>query len=277
MTNFTGPTLTRRMLTKVPAITVFFWIVKILATTVGETAADYLNIALGLGLLVTSIVIAIALTVTLVFQFRARKYVPWLYWLAVVLISIVGTLITDNLTDNLGVPLEISTSVFAVALAVTFAIWHRREGTLAIHSIYTTRREGFYWLAILFTFALGTAFGDMIAEKFALGYPLSLLLFVGLFVLVAAAYFVVHINAVLAFWIAYILTRPMGASLGDLLSQPRDSGGLGVGTTWTSVVFLTVIVALVWYLSISKRDVFPPPAAEAGDIDPARSSALEAE
>lgn len=265
------------MLTKVPAITVFFWIVKILATTVGETAADYLNIALGLGLLVTSIVIAIALTVTLVFQFRARKYVPWLYWLAVVLISIVGTLITDNLTDNLGVPLEISTSVFAVALAVTFAIWHRREGTLAIHSIYTTRREGFYWLAILFTFALGTAFGDMIAEKFALGYPLSLLLFVGLFVLVAAAYFVVHINAVLAFWIAYILTRPMGASLGDLLSQPRDSGGLGVGTTWTSVVFLTVIVALVWYLSISKRDVFPPPAAEAGDIDPARSSALEAE
>ncbi|MGH3960673.1 COG4705 family protein [Mycobacterium sp.] len=248
------------MLNKVPEVTVFFWIIKILATTVGETAADYLNLTLGFGLQGTSIVMAIALAVTLYYQFRADHYVAWLYWLAVVLISIVGTLITDNLTDGIGVPLIVSTTVFSALLTVTFIVWYVHEKTLSIHSIHTRKREGFYWLAILFTFALGTAFGDLIAEKFALGYPLSLALFVGLFAVVAIAHLGFKLDAVLAFWLAYILTRPLGASLGDLLSQSRHDGGLGVGTTATTAAFLLTIAALVAYLTVTKRDVHREPA-----------------
>lgn len=252
------------MLNKVPEVTIFFWIIKILATTVGETVADYLNVTLGFGLQGTSIVMAIVLIATLYFQFRADRYVAWLYWLTVVLISIVGTLITDNLTDGLHVPLTVSTTVFSVLLIVTFIVWYRREKTLSIHSIVTTKREAFYWLAILCTFALGTAFGDMLAEKFALGYPISLALFVGLFALVAVAHLGFHLNAVLAFWMAYILTRPLGASLGDLLSQPRHDGGLGLGTTATSAVFLVLIATLVGYLTVTKRDVHRGSATAGG-------------
>lgn len=262
----------RSLWTKVPEVTIFFWVVKILATTVGETAADYLNITLGFGLQTTTAVMAVALIVALTAQFRADRYIPWLYWLNVVLISIVGTLITDNMTDYLGVPLMTSTIVFAGLLIVTFAAWYAKERTLSIHSIFTRRREGFYWLAILFTFALGTAFGDLIAEKFALGYPLSLLLFAGLFAGVAVATLGFRLNAVLGFWLAYILTRPLGASLGDLLSQPRDNGGLGWGTTVTSAVFLLVIVGLVWYLTVSKRDLAAAPSADASDASGASVS-----
>ena len=156
---------TRTLLNKVPQVTVFFWVIKILATTVGETAADFLS-GLGLGLSGTTILMSLVFVVVLVAQFRARRYVPALYWLTVVLISVVGTLVTDNLTDALGVPLEVSTAVFAVALGITFAVWYRVEGTLSIHSIVTFRREAFYWLAILFTFALGTAVGDLVDERF---------------------------------------------------------------------------------------------------------------
>ncbi|MDG3013718.1 hypothetical protein [Speluncibacter jeojiensis] len=266
-----GARTARRLLCKVPEVTVFFWIIKILATTTGETFADYLNMTLGLGLQTTTVVMGIALIVALIAQFRADRYIPWLYWLNVVLISIVGTLITDNLTDGLGVPLTVSTTVFSILLIATFIAWYAKEKTLSIHSIYTRRREGFYWLAILFTFALGTAFGDMIAEKFSLGYPLSLLLFAGLFALVAVATLGFKLNAVLGFWLAYILTRPLGASLGDLLSQPRDAGGVGIGTTVTSVVFLAVIVALVAFLTVTKRDVGAAPTdgtASPRQVDP---------
>ena len=158
------------MLNKVPEVTLIFWVIKVLATTVGETAADFLNVDLGLGLSITSVIMAVLLSIALVVQFRLRKYTPAVYWLAVVLISVVGTLITDNLTDNLGVPLWITTLVFAVALAATFTVWARLEKTLSIHSIFTTRREIFYWLAVLFTFALGTAAGDLVAEGFQLGF-----------------------------------------------------------------------------------------------------------
>jgi uncharacterized membrane-anchored protein len=189
----------RQMLNKVPEVTVYFWIIKILATTVGEVAADFLNLQLGFGLTITSAVMAVLLVVSLVVQFRTDRYLPWLYWLTVVLISVVGTLITDNLTDNLGVPLAVTTVIFAIALAVTFTSWYVSERTLSIHTIFTTRREAFYWLAILFTFALGTAAGDLAAEQLNLGYLVSGLMFAAIIVLVTIAHFGLRLNAVLAF------------------------------------------------------------------------------
>src|SRR3954467_14686107 len=209
----------RTLLNKVPEVTLFFWIIKVLSTTVGETFADFLS-GLGLGLSGTTMVMTAAFIAVLVGQFRTRQYVPGVYLLTVVLISVVGTLITDNLTDALGVPLELSTAVFAVALGATFTVWYAVERTLSIHSIRTSRREAFYWLAILVTFALGTAAGDLIAEKLALGYGWSLVLFAGLIAAITLGHYGLRLNAVLAFWAAYIITRPLGASLGDLLTQP---------------------------------------------------------
>jgi uncharacterized membrane-anchored protein len=244
----------RQMLNKVPEITIFFWIIKILATTVGETAADFLNVNLNLGLTITSYIMSGLLLITLFYQFRLRKYVPGVYWLAVVLISVVGTLVTDNLVDNFGVSLETTTIIFTVALLATFTAWYASEKTLSIHSIYTVKREMFYWLAILFTFALGTAAGDLAAEGLNLGYWVSALMFAALIGVVTIAHYYFKLNAVLSFWIAYILTRPLGASLGDYLSQPSDAGGLGLGTVGTSVIFLVTILSLVIYLTKTRRD-----------------------
>ncbi|MEI4272139.1 hypothetical protein TEK04_10430 [Klenkia sp. LSe6-5] len=263
MTTPLAPSTGRALLNKVPEVTIWFWVIKILATTVGETAADYLNDTLGFGLTNTTLVIGAGFLVVLGLQFRARRYIPPLYWATVVLISVVGTLITDNLTDNLGVPLEATTAVFAVALGLTFAGWYAAERTLSIHSIVTRRREAFYWLAILFTFALGTAAGDLTAERLGAGYWLSALLFAALIGAVAASHLVFKANAVLTFWIAYVLTRPLGASLGDGFSQDKIDGGLGLGTTLTSVLFLATIVAVVAYLAVSKRDQLPPVEADA--------------
>jgi hypothetical protein len=249
------PTVSREPLNRVPEVTLYFWIIKVLCTTIGETAADYLNETLGLGLSKTTYAIGFFFLISLAVQFAAKRYVPWRYWLVVVLISIVGTLITDNLTDNLGVSLVTTTVVFAVLLAIVFAAWYRVEHTLSIHTIFTNRREAFYWLAILFTFALGTAAGDLTAEKLGLGYGLSLLLFAGLIALVTIARFGFKANEILCFWIAYILTRPLGASTGDLLSQPVANGGLGLGTTVTSLIFLAAILATVIYLTITHTDV----------------------
>ena len=258
-----SPSMGRRMLNKVPEVTLFFWVIKILATTVGETAADFLNANLHFGLTGTSVVMSVLLIVVLVFQFRATKYVPGVYWLAVVLISVVGTLVSDNLTDNLGVALTTTTTVFAILLAITFAGWFAVERTLSIHSIVTSRREGFYWLTILFTFALGTSAGDLVAERLNLGYPLSVVLFAACIAVITIAHLRFKLNAVFAFWVAYILTRPLGASMGDLLSQPRHDGGLGLGTTATSVIFLSTILALVTYLAMSRRDVIATESAAA--------------
>jgi uncharacterized membrane-anchored protein len=241
------------MLNKVPEVTLAFWVVKILATTVGETFADYLSDTLGFGLTVTSIIMTFLLVVALVFQFRSPRYIPGLYWLAVVLISVVGTLVSDNLVDNLGVPLWVTTVAFSILLAATFITWFRSEGTLSIHSILTTRRESFYWLTILFTFALGTSAGDLLAEKLNMGYLPSALLFLAAIGVVALAHWVFKLGPVLSFWIAYVLTRPLGASTGDFLSQSRKAGGLGLGTTTTSILFLGVILLVVIYLSIVER------------------------
>lgn len=264
----------RTLLNKVPEVTVFFWIIKVLSTTVGETGADLLATNLGLGLTMTTVVMAVLLAAALVVQFRARRYVPAIYWLSVVLISVVGTLVTDNLTDSYGVSLVATTIVFSIALAVTFAVWYACERTLSIHSIVTSRREGFYWLAILFTFALGTAAGDLLAEKLNLGYGPSLLVFAAAIAVVAAAHYLLKLNAVLSFWLVYILTRPLGASTGDLLSQPRDAGGIALGTLGTSLIFLVIIVALVIFLTRTGRDRDEQPAGDGAATSAGPQSAM---
>lgn len=198
--------------------------------TVGETAADLLNSDLGLGLNGVSLLMSALLAVVLMVQFRTKAYRPGVYWLAVALIRVVGTLVSDNLTDNLGVPLTTSTTVFAIVLAIVFAAWHRTERTLSIHHIDSTRREAFYWPAVLFTFALGTAAGDLVAEQMDLGYWVSAVLFALALAAVAVARFALGLDAVWSFWIAYVLTRPLGASMGDYLAQPTGDGGLGLGT-----------------------------------------------
>jgi uncharacterized membrane-anchored protein len=235
---------------RVPAVTMAFWLIKIMSTTVGETGADYLAVHVGLGTRTTDGIVVVLLIVALFLQLQARRYVPWRYWLTVVLVSVVGTQITDALTDGLDVSLYLSTSVFAVALAGTFTVWYSVERTLSIRTIVTTRRELFYWAAILVTFALGTAAGDLATEELQLGFRLGAVVFAAMIAIVAIAYDR-GANPIVTFWIAYVLTRPLGASLGDLLSQARTYGGFGFGTIITSAAFLIVIVALVAVLSVT--------------------------
>lgn len=237
---------------KVPEVTFFFWIIKVLCTTVGETFADFLNVNLNFGLTDTSVVMGILLIISLVLQFRSKKYVPVIYWITVVFISVFGTLVTDNLTDKYAVPLETSTIIFFILLLATFTLWYSKEKTLSIHSIYTKRREMFYWLAVLFTFALGTAAGDLMAESLGLGYLITgIIVAVIIFIVAVAAK--LKLNSVLSFWIIYIMTRPLGASIGDLLSQPTKFGGLGLGATLTSIIFLAGIFLIILYFTFSKK------------------------
>lgn len=239
----------RQVLNKVPEVTAAFWVIKILSTTVGETGADYLAVNVGLGAAVTATLTAGLLAAVLALQVRERRYVPWTYWSTVVLVSVVGTQVTDILTDKLGVSLFVSTGVFAAALAAVFALWYATERTLSIHAIVTRRREAFYWLAILLTFALGTAAGDLATEALGLGFNLGVVIFGTILAALALAWRL-GANPVTTFWLAYIVTRPLGASLGDLLSQAREYGGLGFGTASTSLAFFAVIVALVTSLSL---------------------------
>jgi uncharacterized membrane-anchored protein len=249
------------MLNKVPEITLYFWVIKILCTTVGETFADNLNENLGLGLTNTSYIMSAVLIAVLVAQFRVRRYVPGIYWLAVVLVSVVGTLISDNLVEN-GVALETTTIAFAAILAAVFAVWYWSERTLSVHTIYTTKREAFYWLAILFTFALGTSAGDFLSEQLEFGYLTAVGIFAGAILVVTVLHFGLKMNAILSFWLAYILTRPLGASIGDYLASPTEEGGLGLGTNVTSIIFLSTILVLVVFLAVSKRDVIGNAASE---------------
>lgn len=252
----------RRLLNKVPEVTIYFWIIKVLCTTVGESAADFLNVNLNLGLTGTSVVTGLLVVVALIFQFSANRYIPSRYWLTVALVSVFGTLVTDNLTDKLGLPLEASTLIFGVLLALTFLVWYLTETTLSIHSIFTRRREAFYWLAILVTFALGTATGDLMAEVLGLGY-LATGIIVASVIAISAVTWRFGLNSVLSFWIIYILTRPLGASIGDYLSQSSSQGGLGLGATVTSLIFVVGILSIVTYLSVTKADVI----ASAATVD----------
>lgn len=241
------------MLNKVPEVTLIFWVIKIMSTTVGETGADFLAVHVGLGTAMTDGIMLALLIVALLLQLRTRRYVPSIYWLTVVLVSVVGTQITDALTDGLEISLYTSTAAFAMLLAATFAIWYWTERTLSIHTIVTTRRELFYWAAILFTFALGTATGDLATEALGLGFNVDVMIFAAMITAILGSYYA-GANAVLTFWIAYIVTRPLGASLGDLLSQSRANGGVGLGTIQTSVAFLVVIVSLVILLGFGNRE-----------------------
>ncbi|MFE2722622.1 hypothetical protein [Kitasatospora sp. NPDC059327] len=261
----------RGLLNKVPEVTVWFWVIKILCTTVGESFADWINMTLGVGLISTSLIFTAVLVAALGWQLRTRRYVPFVYWLTVVVLSVTGTLYTDILTDSQGVPLAVSSGVFALVLAAVFGIWYARERTLSIHSIVTRPRELFYWLAVLVTFALGTATGDWTLEL--TGWPpgVSVLLPLGLIASIVLAWRL-GAGTVLSFWLAYILTRPLGANLGDWLASPGGDGGLGLGTAATSVVFLAAILATVLHLGRSRADVIETHGRTraAGASDPAR-------
>lgn len=240
-------------LNKVPAVTLVFWLIKIMSTTVGETGADFLIFKLHVGLPVTSLIMGALLVLVMALQLRSARYEPWAYWLCVVQVSIFGTLLTDSLVDTYGVALLTTTVFFSVALGLTFALWYTCERSLSIRAIYPGRREYFYWLAILMTFALGTAAGDWVAEEMRLGYAMSAALFLAAIGVVGVAHYLFKLGSVPSFWMAYILTRPFGASSGDWLSHSVAKGGLGLGVVGTSEVFAVIIVALVAFLTWQQR------------------------
>ncbi|MFV3308823.1 hypothetical protein ACNFBT_26465 [Pseudomonas sp. NY15181] len=239
-----NPSTEANWLNKVPEVTLAFWVIKIMSTTVGETFADFLAVDAGWGLGITTAAMAALFAAALTGQLRSRAYTPWIYWLTVVVVSILGTQLTDILTDVLDVSLYTSTAVFSVLLAINFAVWYGVERNLSIREIVTPRRELFYWTTVLCTFALGTAAGDLATEALSMGFTVGAVLFGGLIAATFAAWRA-GVSPVLSFWIAYILTRPFGASLGDLLTQAKTYGGLGMGATWTSAIFLCVILILV--------------------------------
>ncbi|MFB6963440.1 hypothetical protein ACFCYB_42520 [Streptomyces sp. NPDC056309] len=250
----------RLLLNKVPEVTIWFWVIKILCTTVGESFADWINTKLGVGLVNTAWIFTAVFVVVLGVQLRLKRYVPFPYWLTVVVVSVTGTLYTDILTDQLNVPLWISSAVFSVLLAVVFGVWWLRERTLSIHSVTTLPRESFYWLTVLVTFALGTATGDWTLELTGWSPGVSVLLPLGLIVAITLLW-KFGANPVLSFWLTYILTRPLGANIGDWLASPKvaqnpgDPTGLALGTFTTSLIFLGLILATVIYLTVTRSDV----------------------
>jgi uncharacterized membrane-anchored protein len=256
----------RHPYSKVPEVTVFFWIVKALTTGMGESTSDFLvhklvpEVAVVLG--------GIALVVALFLQFSSDRYVPWRYWLAVAMVGVFGTMCADVLHVGLGVPYIASTIFYAVVLAVVFRTWYRSEGTLSIHSITTERRELFYWAAVLATFALGTAAGDLTAVTLGLGFFASGLLFAAIIAVPAIGYFRFEMNSILAFWFAYVVTRPLGASFADWLAVSSARGGLAIGTGRVSFVLAAMIAAFVWFLTATGADT-PDDRRDRGELRPA--------
>jgi uncharacterized membrane-anchored protein len=240
-------------LSKVPEVTVFFWIVKALTTAMGESTSDYL--VHRMPPVVAVLIGFAAFCVALVIQFRVRRYVAWAYWFAVAMVGLFGTMAADVLHVGLGVPYVVSTVLFVVVLAAVFITWYAVERTLSIHSIYTPRRELFYWAAVVSTFALGTAVGDLTAITLKLGYFSSGLLFAGLILIPAVGYWRFGLNSVFAFWFAYVLTRPVGASFADWFGKPRSVGGLAFGSGQVSLVLAALITCFVAYLAHTKIDI----------------------
>ncbi len=245
--------LTRASLTKVPEILVVFWLTKVATTAMGETTSDWLNGFLGPAIAIPLMLIALAWAMRR--QFRADRYDAWTYWAVVVMVAIFGTSAADALHVGLGVPYLDSTLFYAVVLAAILTAWHRIEGTLSIHSIYTRRREAFYWATVLATFALGTAAGDMTATSLHLGYLGSIVLFAALIAVPFAGHRWFGMNAVLAFWAAYVLTRPLGASVADWAAVEPHRGGLGIGAGGASLVLAAVVFLLIRRLAKTKVDV----------------------
>lgn len=244
--------LSQQTLRKVPELTIYFWIIKLLTTAMGESTSDYLVqtinpfIAVGLG--------GVGLLIALLLQLWVRRYIAWVYWLAVVMVAVFGTMAADVLHIGLGIPYIVSTSFFAVILAVVFFLWHKSEKTLSIHSITSRRRELFYWMTVMATFALGTAAGDLTASTFNLGYLPSGILFAVLFFLPAIAYKWFKLNEIFVFWFAYIMTRPLGASFADWFSKPYF-GGLGFGDGKVSAILTILIIILVGYMAVTGKDI----------------------
>lgn len=244
---------TRHPLTKVPEVTAYFWIIKVLTTGMGETTSDYL--AQHLVPEIAVVIGGIGLVVALALQFSAKKYVAWIYWLAVVMVSVFGTMAADVLHVGLGIPYIVSTIFFAILLVVIFVLWHKMEKTLSVHSIYTRRREIFYWATVLATFALGTALGDLTATTFGLGYLASGVLFAVVIAVPAIGYWRYGLNEIFAFWFAYIMTRPLGASFADWMGVSTIRGGLAWGTGPVSLALGILIFGFVAYLTLTKKDV----------------------
>ncbi|MGI5239958.1 COG4705 family protein [Dactylosporangium sp. CA-139066] len=245
----------RARLSKVPQVTILFWIIKVLTTGMGETASDFLAhtvappVAVGLG--------GLGLVAALILQFRVRRYLAGVYWFAVIMVSVFGTMAADVLHVGLGVPYVVSTIGFAVALGAIFVVWYASERSLSIHSIDTPRRECFYWATVLATFALGTAAGDLTAMTFGWGYLLSGVIFAALIAVPAIAFRTGALNAVAAFWTAYVITRPLGASFADWMGVSHERGGLGLGTGPVTAAWAVLIVGLVAYLAITRADAEP--------------------
>lgn len=243
---------TRHTLRKVPEITLIFWIAKLLTTAVGESTSDYLVFKINPYIAVT--LGAIGLVIALILQFSVPKYIPWVYWLTVTMVAIFGTMAADVLHIQLGIPYILSTIFFAIVLAIVFIVWQKSEKTLSIHSINSRRRELFYWAAILATFALGTAAGDMTAITLGLGYFSSGLLFAALIAIPAFGYWFVGLNEIAAFWAAYILTRPIGASFADWTGKSKAVGGLALGDGLVSLVLVILIICFVSYMSFKSKE-----------------------
>jgi uncharacterized membrane-anchored protein len=245
------PSRTARVVSKAPDATAWFWIAKLLSTAMGESVSDALGHLLGR---VPAVLLGAAgFAVALVVQLRCRRYSTWAYWSTVAMVGVFGTMAAD-VAHGLGVPLSISTTLYAVALAGIFLCWYRSERTLSIHSVYTRRRELFYWAAVVATFALGTAAGDLTAGTFRLGYLVSAFLFMLIMVIPVAGYQVFGMNSILAFWFAYVLTRPVGASFADWMAAPARRTGLGWGTSWVGGVLALAVLACIAFMAGTGRD-----------------------
>jgi uncharacterized membrane-anchored protein len=252
------PAWTRPGALRVPEITVYFWVIKALSTAFGESTSDFLVRklhpipAVGLGF--------VAFCLALAWQFSRQRYVPWSYWSAVAAVGVFGTMAADVLHVGFHVPYVATSILYAVVLAAVFVLWQRTERTLSIHTVDTPRREAFYWAAVVATFAMGTALGDLTATTFHLGYGFSIVLFAGIMLIPAIGYRWLGWNPIFAFWFAYVVTRPLGASFADFVGKPKAVGGLGWGDGWVALVLLAAIFGLVAFLSVTHRDVQHPGA-----------------
>ncbi|WKD85047.1 hypothetical protein KCTC32516_00385 [Polaribacter huanghezhanensis] len=242
--------MNKELINRVASLGMLFWVIKIISTTVGETAADYVSVNLKLGLSTTAILMGVITIIVVVWNFKQKKYFPPSYWLLIVMMSIEGTLITDFLVEKFSVSLLTLDVIFTIAMVLLFFLWYKKEHTLSIHAVNNDTREKFYWIIVLTTFALGTGVGDTVSEYLKVGYLYSLIIFGSIFILAGILYYTKIINAVLAFWIAFIVTRPIGASLGDLFIQPAKDGGLGVSVASINIIFFVIIIAAVSFLTV---------------------------
>ena len=245
----------KTLINRVAGLTIFFWIVKILSTTVGETVADFISVDMNVGLMLTTLLMGLITVIGIFWNFKIKKYFAPAYWFLIVMMSIEGTLITDVLVDDYDISLITLDIVFTIMMIVVFSLWYKKEGTLSIHKINNNSREIFYWLIVLTTFALGTGVGDTVSELLEFGYLKSFILFGSIFLVAGSLFYAKILDGVTAFWIAFIVTRPIGASLGDLFIQSPQDGGMGISAGTINIAFFVIIISIVSYLTITKIDI----------------------